>query len=381
MSMTRTAATIYVVFGVMLSATAAAHAGDAQIERTTVYKIGEGNYQSYRIPAAVVTPAGTLLAFCEGRQTPIGPGNDTGEINLIVKRSADNGKTFSESTVVWSDGKNTCGNPCAVIDADTKTIFLLMTHNRGKDHERDIVRGTSKGKRTVWITSSTDDGKTWATPHDITGDVSKEDWAWYATGPGVGIQLQQDPHKGRLVIPCDHVVLGGGKDAGNAHVIFSDDHGKTWKLGGEPLEPGFNESQIVELTDGRAMLNMRNYTPNRRAGDIATRGVAISDDAGETFKEVHHDATLVESICQASILRIGKRILFSNPADAAKRINMTLRISDDDAQTWPISKTIFTGPSAYSCLVALPDGSIGLLYECGEKKPYDRIEFARLRLP
>lgn len=379
--MTRTPRSIYVAFALMLCAASTRARGADDIARTTVYAIGEGNYHSYRIPAAIITPAGILLAFCEGRQTPIGPGNDTGAINLIVKCSADNGKTFSDASVVWSDGENTCGNPCPVVDAETKTIFLLMTHNLGPDHERDIVRGTSKGKRTVHITSSTDDGRTWTPPRDITADVAKENWTWYATGPGVGIQLKPGAHKGRLVIPCDHVVLGGGKDAGNSHIIFSDDHGKTWKLGGEPPEPGFNESQVVELSDGRVMLNMRNYTPSRRIGDVATRGIAISDDAGETFKEVHHDRTLVEPVCQASILRVGKQILFSNPADAAKRINMTLRISDDDAQTWSINKTIFPGPSAYSCLVALPDGSVGLLYECGEKKPYERIDFARFRLP
>lgn len=350
------------------------------VQRTPVFRAGQGGYKVYRIPAAIVTPKGTLLTFCEARQNPPGKMNDTGEINLIVKRSGDSGKTFSDQQIVWADDENTCGNPCPVVDESTGTIWLLMTHNLGADHERDITHGTSKGTRTVWVTSSTDDGITWARPREITSAVKKPDWAWYATGPGVGIQIRKGTHKGRLVIPCDHVVLGAGDNAGNAHVIYSDDHGTTWQLGAEAPKKEFNESQIVELSDGRLMLNMRNYGPAVKKGAPKHRGICISDDGGVTFKDLRRDATLVEPICQASILRHGQRILFSNPASTDKRIAMTVRASDDDGQTWPVSQLIQPGPSAYSCLVALPDGAIGLLYEKGETNPYEQIEFARFRL-
>jgi len=353
----------------------------AEIERTPVFAAGEGGYHTYRIPAAVVTKAGTVLAFAEGRKASRG---DSGDIDLLVKRSTDGGKTFGEQRVVWDDGANTCGNPCAVVDEASGKIVLLMTHNLGTDKEPDLTIGTSTGTRTVWMTSSTDDGMTWSPPREITKDVSKPDWTWYATGPGVGIQLKHGPHKGRLVIPCDHVVRPGGLGTGNSHIIFSDDAGATWRLGGEAPKNEFNESQVVELSDGRLMLNMRNFAPTVKAGAPKERGVCISDDGGETFRDLRRDPALIEPLCQASVLRYDdKRIRFANPA-STKREKMTVRTSDDDGATWKSSQEIFAGPSAYSCLVALPDqhdGKGGLLYECGTKNPYERIEFARFVLP
>src|SRR5207249_2425905 len=203
----------------MCCATGCTAGRSGDFKQTVLFKAGEGGYANYRIPAVIVTTKGTVLTFCEGRQTPAGPGNDTGEINILVRRSDDGGKTFGPLRVVWADGKNTCGNPCAVVDGETGWVWLAMTHNLGQDHERDIIAGTSKGTRTVWVTWSEDDGVTWKEPRDITTYVKKPQWAWYATGPGIGIQIEHGEHKGRLVIPCDHVVRGGGEGAGNAHVI------------------------------------------------------------------------------------------------------------------------------------------------------------------
>jgi sialidase-1 len=305
-----------------------------------------------------------------------------------MRRSTDGGKTFDEQKIVWADGKNTCGNPCAVVDERTGTVVLLITHNLGEDAEGQINRGTSVGTRTVWVTTSDDDGVTWSTPREITKDVKRPDWTWYATGPGVGIQLQRGPHKGRLVIPCNHVIKDGGDTAGNSHVILSDDGGKTWELGGSPLPRQFNESQVVELSDGRVMLNMRTAAPKGRKEAPKRRGVAISSDGGATFDEAYRDPTLIEPICQGSIRRYswpteegGKgRILFANPASESERVAMTVRVSYDDGKTWPAENLIFKGWSAYSCLVPLPDGTVGLLYEAGGRARYERLEFARLSL-
>ena len=148
--------TIARIFAALLAFAAFAHADDAQ--QTTVFKGGEGAYKVYRIPAAIMTTKGTLLAFAEGRQAK----GDSGEIHLIVKRSSDGGATFGETSVVWSDGPNTCGNPCPVVDRSTGTIWLLMTHNPGNTHEKEITPAKARGTRTVWITSSTDDGLTWS---------------------------------------------------------------------------------------------------------------------------------------------------------------------------------------------------------------------------
>jgi sialidase-1 len=364
---------------------------DGGIERTRVWRLGSDGYQIYRIPAAVVTPRGTLLVFAEGRQRAVGPGNDAGEINTLVKRSTDNGRTFSEQTVVGADGPNTYGNPCPVVDEITGRIWLLSTHNLGHDHEAEIISGEAEGTRTIWITYSDDDGLTWAEPHEITDQVKRDNWTWYATGPGNGIQLRHGPHNGRLVIPCDYVLKGGGRENGNSHIIYSDDNGQSWQIGGEPPGMTFNESQVVELSDGRLMLNMRNYAPGGRRLRAAVpkqRGVAVSNDGGQTFGRPYHDSALIEPICQASIIRYTwpdnggrSRILFSNPASTEARERMTVRLSYDEGSTWPVEKMIHPHFSAYSSLVALPDGMVGLLYEAAEQgERYQWIEFVRFSL-
>ncbi len=335
--------------------------------QVAVFTAGTDGYHTYRIPSVIVTPKGTVLAFCEGRKQGRG---DAGDIDLVLKRNSDAGKTWSKLQVVWNDADNTCGNPCPVIDRDSGTIWLLLTHNLGKDTEAQIIDRTSQGSRTAWVSKSTDDGVTWAKPVEITRDVKVPDWTWYATGPGVGIQT----NSGRLVIPCDNKVAG--TKARQSHVIYSDDHGATWKLGGV-VGPDCNESQIVELADGRLMLNMRTYMANNR------RLVATSSDGGLTFTKPVEDPTLIEPVCQASILRFsglraGEKsvVLFSNPA-STKREKLTVRASYDECKTWPATRVLHDGPAAYSCLTVLPDGTIGCLYERGEKSPYETITFAR----
>lgn len=335
-------------------------------DQAPLFISGREGYHTYRIPSLLVSKKGTLLAFCEGRKNGRG---DAGDIDLILKRSLDGGKSWGKTQVVWDDADNTCGNPCPVVDAKTGTIWLLMTHNIGSDTQTMIVNGTSKKPRTVWVTKSEDDGATWSAPFEITKDVMKPSWTWYATGPGIGIQLRS----GRLVVPCDNQVAGS--KAQQAHVIVSDDAGQTWRIGGV-VGPQCNESQVVELGEGSLMLNIRSYRGNNR------RLVAISKDGGDTFAEPTPDKTLIEPVCQSSIVRHpGKLggILFANPA-STKRENMTVRLSRDECKTWPHSRVLHAGPSAYSCLAVLPDGSIACLYERGEKSAYDTITFARFGL-
>ncbi|MFA5858884.1 MAG: sialidase family protein, partial [Elusimicrobiota bacterium] len=162
---------------------------------------GENGYHTYRIPSIIVTPSGAVLAFCEGRKNG---GGDAGKIDLLMKRSEDGGKTWTEQTIVWDDGINTCGNPCPVVDEETGTIWMFLTWNLGGDHEKQIHLGTSTDTRRVFLTSSTDDGKTWVKPVDLTNELKPSTWRWYATGPGVGIQVKNGQYKGRMVIPCDY---------------------------------------------------------------------------------------------------------------------------------------------------------------------------------
>ncbi len=225
----------------------AASAAVAAPEQINVYLSARDGYHTYRIPSLIVTAKGAVLAFCEGRKHNSG---DMGHIDLLLKRSSDGGKTFSKQQIVWNDRQNTCGNPCPVIDRQSGAIFLLMTHNLGSDAEEQIIAGTSKAGRTVWVTQSGDDGLTWSPPKEITAGVKKPAWTWYATGPGTGIQLTN----GRLVVPCDH----REPDFSSSHVIYSDDRGRTWQLGGS-AGPLTNESQVVQRSDGSLLLNMRNY--------------------------------------------------------------------------------------------------------------------------
>jgi sialidase-1 len=338
--------------------------GDVALDEQPVFTAGEGGYHTYRIPSLIVTKEGTLLAFCEGRKSGRG---DAGDIDLLLRRSTDGGKTWAKTQVVWDDGTNTCGNPCPVVDAATGAIWLLLTHNLGKDTEAEIVNGTGDGSRTVWVSKSTDDGVTWAKPVEITRDVKKPEWTWYATGPGIGIQTKS----GRLVIPCDSKSEKG--KVRESHVIFSDDHGKTWKLGGV-VGPGCNESQVAELDDGTLLLNMRSFQGNNR------RLIATSKDGGATFTKPVADPALLEPVCQASLVRVpGEKntLLFSNPA-STKREKMTVRLSRDGGKTWPVSRLLHDGPAAYSCLAVLPDGRIACLYERGDKTPYEKIVLARV---
>ncbi len=334
---------------------------------------GEGGYHTYRIPALHATSSGTLLAFCEGR---VHDSSDSGDIDLVLRRSMDGGQTWLDRQVVWDDGPNTVGNPCVVEDEATGTLWLLLTHNLGEDREHEIIAGTSRGTRTVWITRSLDEGESWDTPREITADTKLPAWTWYATGPGVGIRLRQEPFRGRLVIPCDH----DGPDGYRSHVIYSDDGGASWTLGGA-TEPGTNECQVVERSDGTLLLNMRTH-----GGILQTnqRMVAISRDGGESWDPISEDPGLPEPHCQGSLIRVmasdsgDRRLLFANPASTEDRVAMTVRLSEDDGGTWAASYLVHPGPSAYSCLASLPDGSIGLLFEKGDRHPYETITFVRL---
>lgn len=345
-------------------------AADPSLVQVDVFRSGEDDYHTYRIPSLIATRQGTLLAFCEGRRDS---SSDTGDIDLLLKRSFDNGKSWTSLAVVADHGGNTIGNPCPVIDRKTGTIWLLSTANPGRTTEKQIVEGTGEGTRTVWVTRSTDDGSTWAPLKEITRGVKLLDWSWYATGPGNGIQLST----GRLVIPCDHIAKGS--KVMHSNVIYSDDGGKTWKLGGVAGEKT-NECAVVELSDGSLLLNMRSYHGHNR------RAIARSLDRGLTWSDVELDETLVEPECQASLVRFTarplwsrNRLLFSNPADT-DRVRMTVRLSYDEGKSWPVSKLLHAGPSAYSSLAILMDQTIGCLYERGEKSSYERITFARFNL-
>lgn len=346
---------------------------EAPADTMVLFRAGTAGYDNFRIPALIRAADGTLVAFCEGRKKM----GDAGDIDVLCRRSTDGGSTWGPVELVWDDGANTAGNPCPVRDETTGTLWLLMTRNLGTDSEKGIIRGTSAGTRTVWVSESRDNGISWSAPVNITGQVKTAAWGWYATGPGVGIQLRAGPHAGRLVIPADFSYRDSSGDGSRyeygATVFYSDDHGRTWQ-GGGTVAPRMNECQVAELPGGKGdlMLNMRSYRGKH------CRAVSVSHDGGLHWSPVRDVPALVEPVCQGSFIRYpGQRdcLLFLNPADSMQRKNLTLRASFDGGGTWPVSHVIYSGPSAYSSLAALPRGRVGLLYEAGVRHPYESIIF------
>jgi len=337
-----------------------------------VFQIGDGGYACFRIPAIVKTNHGVLLAFAEARKHGC---SDTGDIDLVLRRSGDSGKTWEPLQVLWDAGPDVVGNPSPVVDVETGTVWLLVTRNLGTDTEPMIIDGTSEDTRRIFILGSDDDGKTFSKPEEITASVKKASWTWYATGPVHGIQLTSGQYRGRLVIPCDHIEAVTKKYY--SHIIYSDDHGKNWQLGGSTPQDQVNECTVAELPGGRLMLNMRNYNREHK-----NRKISLSDDGGNTWSDLKDDPELIEPICQASLMTVSggnKEVLcFLNPADTVVRKNLTLKLSIDNGKTWRIVTVLHKGPAAYSDMVQLNHSTLGCLYEAGEASPYEGIYFQRV---
>jgi sialidase-1 len=343
-------------------------------EEHDLYAPGAGGYAVCRIPALLATENGTVLAFSEARRFT---GRDSDQIDLLLRRSFDGGRSFEDVQVVATEDGWVAGNPAPVQDRDTGTVWLVFCRNRS--HGFEAQRAEGEDQRTVWIARSDDDGATWSEPAEITGSAKRPEWfgLWYATGPGHGIQLQS----GRLVVPCNHKETHGERRRGHSHVLYSDDHGASWSLGGS-TDPDTSESRVLETADGWLYINCRSCLPATAGGGYFRR-VAWSRDGGESFSPLVHDAGLPEPICQGAVCRYtlaangpegrGENcVLFSNPGNGREggRSRLTVRLSYDECRTWPVARVVYEGPSAYSDLCVAPDGTICCLYEKGvETKP------------
>jgi sialidase-1 len=335
------------------------------VQPIPVFVSGQEGYHTYRIPALVVSQAGTILAFCEGRRDSP---SDFGNIDLLLRRSLDHGQTWQPKQVVWDNGEDTIGNPCPVVDQATGTVWLTFCRNNDR----------------VYVTRSTDDGQSWATPAEITSAVKRPEWGPVGTGPGHGTQLRS----GRLLIPC-WAYRPDWKRPGNTFCFYSDDHGATWTLG--DVVGGIDwgdECQAVETEDNMVYLNVR-------SGDKPRRAYSWSQDGGATWAEVQwHEEVPEPASCQGSVIRFTdarrhdkNRVLLANPAGPTRE-RLTIRLSDDECRTWSDGKVLHPGPAAYSDLCVLPDPSaplrtgltVGCLYEAGEQHPYQTIRFARFTL-
>ncbi|MDB6078981.1 MAG: nedA 2 [Akkermansiaceae bacterium] len=332
-----------------------------------IFKSRTEGYNTFRIPAIVATPKGTLLAFTEGRKN--GP-SDGGDIDIVMKRSTDKGKTWSPLEVVWNDGENACSNPCPVVVSKTGRVVLLGVRKPGRIGENDIMKGrVSPDERCRPFTlKSDDDGKTWQAPQEITASADRDNWLWYVTGPGNGIELHHGPHAGRLLIPCNHSTYEYGQATYNAHTIYSDDHGETWQISRTEIAPGANESTVAELSDGSVIFNCR-----MQKHGIGQRGEAVSHDGGETWTGFRNDGPLKCPTCEASLISVEfvpkdskerrSALMFSNPQGRG-RTNLTIQMSMNNGKSWEWKLPIEPGLSyGYSSLTHIPGGGFGILFE------------------
>ncbi len=370
----------------------------AQSPFSIVYTSGQEGHKTYRIPAMIKNKQGHLLAFAEGRVNGSG---DFGDINIVLKISRDQGNTWSDLATLVDYQDLQAGNPTPILDT-TDPRFpkgrIFLFYNTGNNHENEIREG--EGLREVWYITSTDGGLTWTKPVNITSQVHrpnqpsrnsaytfKEDWRHYANGPGHGMQFTQGPHAGRMLIAANHSEGPRGERGSDyrAHTFYTDDHGDTFHLGASISIPGSNESSATEISGGKLLMNIRN-----QRGDIRQRIIGLSEDGSATWKETYFDPQLPDPICQGSILTIAQNkkaftLAFSNAADTKNRDNLTIRISQDDGRTWPISIPIDNGAAAgespkdftaYSDLVLVDSKNIGIVYE---RKDYSQIVFKKIK--
>ncbi len=331
-------------------------------EQTTLWKNGDGGVKSYRIPALCTAPNGDLVAVCDARKNHAGDLNTSQPINISCRRSTDGGETWSDPvntwTWKWDEEEHWAGSdPSLIVDADTKKIFLF--YNVWESKKR-------YGIFMFYVQESSDNGKTWSKPRDISQDIAFAGWPFGKTQgeggfifitSGSGIQTKD----GTLLHTIVHV--------GDGNALFgSTDHGKTWKAIGTPAKCG-DECKVVELLDGSWMINSR-----WRGGG---RQIHVSKDRGATW-ESRYDSTLVDPQCNAQIMRYplasakpGKALkpglpesvlVFSN-CNASGRRNLFVRTSWDEGATWSEGVCVESAGAAYSDVTVLPSGKLGVLFE------------------
>ena len=329
------------------------------MRETELFTSGAEGYHTFRIPSLVIANDGTILAFCEGRKYGQG---DHEALYLLLKRSTDKGATWQGLQVIAGDGSISTHNPTAVVDRETNAVWLLFNKDCDTSHAM----------------SSTDSGATWSEPVDITADVKLPSWTFYCLGPGHGIQLRD----GMLLI-AGHHGASNRRDSvySHSHVIYSDDHGEHWKLGGV-LPGGSDECEAVETSDGSLYMAVRS-ADSRLTKRLSSR----SEDGGATWSDLIELDQLPDPICRGSIVRFTDRdthdkdrIVFSNLASDSARENITLRVSYDECQTWAVSKSLYPGPSAYSDLAVTSDMRVCCLYERGISGPYESIRLAQFNI-
>lgn len=363
-------------------------------ETSVPFSAGSDGYASFRIPACVRAPDGSLLAFAEGR---VDSASDAGHIDIVVRRSDDGGRSWGELRVAASHASGTAGNPSPIVipagegegeDVTGGSIVLVYVTNGADATESRIRRGevSYKDSRRVWVKESKDSGVTWPEGREITASAKLHEWRWYATTPGHALRLERGEYEGRLVVPANHSLPPEGDDDGTearyngGHDVISDDGGRTWHIGYIDDNPdgwvNVNETTAAELPDGRLYFNTRTeaIAPEHRAD-------ARSEDGGEgLLAPFEPQPQLTAPVVEASVLQLNDPdvLVFSAPGDPEERRGMMLRASTDGGVNWRAVHTVDDRPAAYSDLVRIDDHTLGLLYETGDESPYATVTFRRI---
>ncbi|MGW3977880.1 exo-alpha-sialidase [Streptomyces mirabilis] len=358
-------------------------ASGASFEQQVLFRASQDpGYACFRIPAVVRSTHGTLLAFAEGRVHDCG---DAGDIDIVVKRSTDGGRTWGPLQVVNEGAGDTHGNPAPIVDRETGRIVLAETYNTGRTDGRGCDVPCD---RTPHLQYSDDDGLSWSAPRDLSAEILPPNWnSWYATGPVHGIQLTRGRHAGRLVFGVNTETWNGSRvTANNAALITSDDGGDHWRIGASdswPIaEDGTfrqkpSELTLTERADGSVLVSGR----EQDGTDLGHRTQTVSRDGGDSFTAPFRDLPgLYAPQVQGSVLRLGDRVLLACPGDPDRRRTMMIRSSYDGGRTWDSvdrGTVVTTDWSGYSDLVGIGGGAVGLLYEGGAVDARDEVRFAR----
>lgn len=329
--------------------------GVASAEETVLWRAGEGGVHTYRIPALAETRQGTLIAVADAR---FDSADDLpGRIALVIRRSTDAGRTWSPSRILRQVKTGGVGD--ASLLADPRTGRVWCFHAYGPPGA-----GFQTGGLQLHAITSDDDGRTWSEPRDLTPQIARPEWKAFFATSGTHFSLPS----GRYLVPLVVKDASGVVAARNA---YSDDGGRTWRTS-PVVAPGTDESHAVGLADGTVYQNLR--AQGRRI-------VARSHDGGVRFDAATRDEALPEPSCNAGLAVFMEGatqwMLFTNPA-SSKRENLTLRLSRDGGRSWPRSRVVHPGPSAYSTVLGLRDGNIAILYERGDNFQYESIYFMRI---